>query len=95
MLWEELVILCGSLIANAALIPTIRDPAANVPFRTSAMTASILVVQTAMFLSLGLFTTAVGTAIGTTCWGLILFVRSDWRFSVGNVRSEVPGVGRV
>ena len=94
MAWEELVILCGSLIANAALIPTIRDPTANVPFRTSAMTASILVVQTTMFLSLGLLTTAVGTAIGTTCWMSILFVRSEWRFSAGNLRSDAPDAGR-
>ena len=95
MSWEEVVILCGSLIANAALIPTIRDPAANVPFRTSAMTASILVVQTTMFLSLGLLTTAAGTAVGTACWGLILFVRSDWRFSVGSLGGEATDAGQV
>lgn len=94
MAWEELVILCGSLVANAALIPTIRDPTASVPFRTSAMTASILVVQTSMFLSLGLFTTAVGTAVGTTCWVLILFVRSDWRFAVGGGRGDTADAGR-
>lgn len=93
MSWEEVVILCGSLVANAALIPTIRDPTANVPFRTSAMTASILVVQTAMFLSLGLLTTAAGTAVGTACWALILFVRSDWRFSI-RTHEGTPEAGR-
>lgn len=82
MVWQELVILAGSLIANAALIPTIRDPTSKVAFRTSALTAGILSVQTTMFVSMGLTTTAIGNAIGVCLWSLILFLRTEWRFSL-------------
>jgi hypothetical protein len=79
MAWQEFVILAGSLLANAALLPTIMDSSARVPIRTSGTTASILVVQTAMFVSLGLVTTAIGTAIGTVGWVAILALRSELR----------------
>lgn len=81
MAWQEFVLLCGSLLANMALVPTLRDSTARVPMRTSATTAAILTVQTTMFVSLGLVTTAVGTAIGTVCWLGIFALRSELRDS--------------
>lgn len=70
-MWQEYVVLAGSIIITLTLVPTVLDDDAHVPLSTSVPSVVVLLAQTWAFTSMGLLYTAAGTALGLTLWSLI------------------------
>lgn len=70
-MWQEYVVLAGSIVITLTLIPTVLDEDAHVPLSTSVPSVVVLLAQTWAFTSMGLLYTAAGTGLGLTLWSLI------------------------
>ena len=76
MMWQDLVFLAGSVFSLLVLVPTLRDSMANVPFGTSAPSATLGVVYGATFLSLGMTLSGAGSLLTGAMWSGIALLRS-------------------
>lgn len=76
MKWQEVVFLGGSIVIMLSLVPTLRDEDATVPLRTSVPSVVVLFCQTLAFTSLGMISSAAGTAMGFGLWTLIARYKS-------------------
>lgn len=75
-MWQDIVILTGSIVAIASLVPTLLDESASVPLTTSVPTLVVLSGQSVAFYSLGLLGSAVGAGAGLVVWSLIAYFKS-------------------
>lgn len=87
MMWQDLIFLVGSMFSLLVLVPTLRNPAANVPLGTSLPSALIGVVYGIAFLTLGMTLSAVGALLTGVIWGLIATLRSP-ESPLDSLRSE-------
>ena len=71
---QDAVFTIGTVIFTIALVPTLRDPQ-KPPLGTSIPITLTLTAFALSFLSLGLWFTAVATAIECACWGAVAFQR--------------------
>lgn len=76
MIWQDLVFLAGSIFSLIVLVPTLRDPLANVPLGTSLPSAIIGVIYGVSFFTLGMTFSAIGALLTGVIWSLIAIVRS-------------------
>ena len=72
-MWQDIVILAGSILAIASLLPTLLDENASVTHRTRVPTLVVLSGQGFAFYSLGLLGSALGAAAGLVIWTLIAY----------------------
>lgn len=75
-MWQDIVILAGSIVAIASLFPTLLDEDASVPHETSVPTLVVLSTQGVAFYSLGLLGSAAGAAAGFAVWSLIAYYKA-------------------
>jgi hypothetical protein len=75
-MWQDTVILAGSIVAIASLVPTILDEDAIVPHMTSIPTLVVLSGQSVAFYSLGLTGSALGAGAGLIVWSLIAYYKA-------------------
>lgn len=75
-MWQDTVILAGSIVAIASLVPTILDENASVPLTTSIPTLFVLSGQSVAFYTLGLNGSALGAGAGLVVWSLIAYYKS-------------------
>lgn len=102
-MWQDIVILAGSIVAIASLIPTLIDENALVPHTTSIPTLIVLSGQSVAFYTLGLLGSAVGAGAGICIWSLIayykapddaaLFSEGSLSHTIDRLRTTVP-IGR-
>jgi len=78
-MWQDIVILAGSIVAIASLVPTLLDEDASVPLSTSVPTLVVLSGQGVAFYSLGLLGSALGAAAGFVVWSLIAYYKAPER----------------
>lgn len=76
MIWQEVVFLVGSVFSLVVLVPTLRDPMANIPLGTSLPSALIGLVYGGAFLSMGMTLSGVGALMTGIIWSLIAGLRS-------------------
>ncbi|WP_115862755.1 hypothetical protein [Halorussus litoreus] len=75
-MWQDIVILAGSIVAIASLVPTLLDENASVPLSTSVPTLVVLSGQGVAFYSLDLVGSAVGAGAGFVIWSLIAYYKA-------------------
>lgn len=97
MMWQDAVFLVGSVLTMIVLVPTLRNPVANVPLGTSLPSACLGVVYGTAFLSLGMTLSATGSLLTGLIWSLIAARRSPHPFEGGftpdlRARSEATRV---
>jgi hypothetical protein len=83
-MWQDIVILAGSIVAIASLVPTLLDEDASVPLSTSVPTLVVLSGQGVAFYTLGLLGSAVGAIAGFAIWSLIAYYKAP------RTRSRTP-----
>jgi len=76
MMWQDFVFLAGSIFSLLVLVPTLRDPLANVPLGTSLPSAVIGIVYGVTFFTMGMTFSAVGALLTGIIWSLIAALRS-------------------
>ena len=75
-MWQDIVILAGSIVAIASLVPTLLDENASVPHKTSIPTLVVLSGQGYAFYSMDLLGSAAGAAAGLVIWSLIAYYKA-------------------
>ncbi len=75
-MWQDIVILAGSIVAIASLVPTLLDENASVPHKTSVPTLVVLSGQGFAFYSMDLLGSALGAAAGLVIWSLIAYYKA-------------------
>lgn len=75
-MWQDIVILAGSIVAIASLVPTLLDEEASVPLTTSVPTLVVLSTQAVAFYTLGLLGSALGAGAGFVIWTLIAYFKA-------------------
>jgi len=75
-MWQDIVILAGSIVAIASLFPTLLDENASVPHSTSVPTLVVLSGQGVAFYSLDLMGSAIGAGAGFVVWSLIAYYKA-------------------
>ena len=75
-MWQDVVILTGSIVAIASLFPTLLDENASVPLSTSVPTLVVLSGQGVAFYSLDLLGSALGALAGFVVWSLIAYYKA-------------------
>ncbi len=86
MMWQDFVFLAGSIFSLLVLVPTLRDPLANVPLGTSLPSAAIGIVYGVTFFTMDMTFSAVGALLTGLIWSLIAALRSP-RPTFGNSES--------
>ena len=76
MLWQDLVFLLGNVFSLVVLVPTLRDPLANVPLGTALPSAFIGLVYGTAFFTLGMSYSAFGAVVTGAMWSVIAVFRS-------------------
>lgn len=79
MIWQDWVFAVGQGLFAVALIPAILDRTSKPPFFTSLLTAAILAVFAAAFLSLDLWWSALSTTVCSACWWILAWQRISTR----------------
>lgn len=79
-MWQDYVILAGSIVAIASLVPTLLDEDAGIPLSTSVPTLAVLSGQSIAFYTLGLPGSAVGAVAGFGLWSLIALFKTPETF---------------
>ncbi|UPM42020.1 hypothetical protein [Halocatena salina] len=101
-MWQDIVILAGSIVAIASLIPTLIDENALVPHTTSIPTLIVLSGQGVAFYTLDLVGSALGAGAGILIWSLIAYYkapedamlssnRRSLSHTIDRFRAVVPG----
>lgn len=75
-MWQDIVILIGSIVAIGSLIPTLLDEDALVPHTTSIPTLIVLSGQGVAFYTLDLLGSAAGAGAGILVWSLIAYYKA-------------------
>lgn len=75
-MWQDYVILTGSIVAIASLVPTLLDEDAGIPHTTSVPTLVVLSGQAVAFYTLGLLGAAAGATAGFGLWTLIALFKA-------------------
>jgi hypothetical protein len=75
-MWQDIVILVGSIVAIASLVPTLLDEDASIPLSTSVPTLAVLSTQGVAFYTLGLLGSALGAGAGFCVWSLIAYYKT-------------------
>lgn len=75
-MWQDIVILAGSIVAIASLFPTLFDSDASVPHKTSIPTLLVLSSQSVAFYTMDLMGSAAGAVAGFVVWTLIAYFKS-------------------
>jgi hypothetical protein len=78
-MWQDIVILAGSIVAIASRVPTLFDEDASVPLSTSVPTLVVLSGQGVAFYTLDLLGSALGAAAGFVVWSLIAYYKAPDR----------------
>ena len=76
MMWQDLVILAGSIFSIVVLTPTLTDSTASVPLETSLPSLAVGFVYGVTYLTMGMTFSAVGSILTGVIWGLIALLRS-------------------
>lgn len=95
-MWQDIVILAGSIVAIASLFPTLFDENASVPLSTSVPTLVVLSGQGVAFYTLDLMGSALGAGAGFVVWSLIAYYKAPDDASTPlpePVAEFVPGFG--
>jgi hypothetical protein len=87
-MWQDIVILAGSIVAIASLVPTLLDEDASVPLSTSVPTLVVLSGQGVAFYTLGLLGSAVGAIAGFAIWSLIAYYKAPEDSEPNSDRAE-------
>lgn len=75
-MWQDIVILIGSIVAIASLVPTLIDENAIVPHTTSIPTLVVLSGQGVAYYTLDLVGSAIGAGAGILIWSLIAYYKA-------------------
>ncbi|MFC7156192.1 hypothetical protein ACFQPA_12135 [Halomarina halobia] len=75
-MWQDYVILVGSIVAITSLVPTLLDDEAAVPYSTSVPTVFVLLGQSVAFYTIGLVGSALGAVAGFVLWTFIAVYKS-------------------
>ena len=78
-MWQDWVLAVVQWVFAIALIPTILHKEHKPAFSSALLTCLGLIITTITIASLGLWNTAIGTAVGTVVWSIILYQR--WRLN--------------
>lgn len=89
-MWQDIVILAGSIVAIASLFPTLLDEEASVPHKTSVPTLVVLSTQGVAFYTMGLVGSAAGASAGFAVWSLIAYYKAPSTSSDGQTQPS-PG----
>lgn len=76
MMWQDVVFLVGNVFSLIALLPTLRDSMANVPFNTSFPSAVIGLVYATAFFTMDMALSALGAFLTGSIWLAIVALRS-------------------
>jgi hypothetical protein len=76
MMWQDCVFLAGNVFSLIALLPTLRDSMANVPFSTSFPSAVIGLVYATAFFTMDMALSALGALLTGSIWLAIVALRS-------------------
>jgi hypothetical protein len=87
-MWQDIVILTGSIVAIASLFPTLLDENASVPLSTSVPTLVVLSGQGVAFYSLDLLGSALGALAGFVVWSLIAYYKAPEDDSASDSAAE-------
>ena len=90
MMWQDVVFLAGSVTSLLVLLPTLRNPMANVPLGTSLPSALLGCVYGAAFLSMGMTLSASGSLLTGVTWSLIASLRSPESITEWAATAKVP-----
>lgn len=74
-MWQDWVIAACQWIFALALIPTIRHPSAKPPFLSSILTAVLLTVLGATFITLELWNSALSSFAVAIAWYILAWQR--------------------
>lgn len=74
-MWQDWVFVVGGFIFAVALLPTVLDPKARVPFKTSASTAAVLTAYVFTQWSLHLHWGAASGTLTASAWWFIAWKR--------------------
>ncbi|WP_254546349.1 hypothetical protein [Halomarina pelagica] len=75
-MWQDYVILVGSIVAITSLVPILLDEEAVVPYTTSVPTVFVLLGQSVAFYTIGLVGSALGAVAGFVLWTFIAVYKS-------------------
>lgn len=75
IVWQDFVMTVGAFVFAALLVPTLRDPSAEIPRITSLPTAVTLVVFSFTFFTLDLYLSSIANLLTAAGWFLIAFYR--------------------
>lgn len=75
-IWQDYLLLFGTLLISVVLVPTLLDPAASVPRLTSVPGAIAVLTFVVAFASLGLWLTAAANAVSFVFWILTAVFRA-------------------
>lgn len=75
-MWQDIIILIGSIVAIASLVPTLLNEDAIVPHTTSVPTLVVLSGQGIAYYTLDLLGSAAGAAAGLFVWSLIAYYKA-------------------
>ena len=76
MIWQDVIFLLGNVFSLIILVPTLRDPLANVPLGTALPSAFIGLVYGGAFFTLGMSYSALGAVVTGAMWSVIAVLRS-------------------
>lgn len=91
-MWQDTVILAGSIVAIVSLLPTLFDEDATVPKSTSVPTLAVLSAQSVAFYTMGLLGSAAGAGAGLVVWALIAYFKASDPSPVGNALPDSSAV---
>lgn len=74
MVWQDLVLAAGGFVLTAGLVPMLHSPE-HPPLRTSVTLLVVLSSYVVTLASLGLWVSALGTALQAVIWGAIALQR--------------------
>lgn len=89
-MWQDYVILIGSIIAIGSLVPTLLDEDATIPKTTSIPTLVVLSGQSIAFYSIGLIGSTVGAVAGFVLWSLIAVYKRPADAETRNAPTAAP-----
>lgn len=88
MIWQDYVFTIGGFVFALALLPTVRNPEARVPARTSVSTAAVLTVYVFTQWSLRVHLGAIAGSLTALSWWFIAWKRRTRKFTWSRVTSD-------
>lgn len=75
-IWQDYVLLLGSLVISVILVPTLLDPRASIPRTTSVPGAVAVAMFVVGFVGLELWLTAIANVASLAFWILVALFRA-------------------